>query len=558
MAQSVKTIVDINGTKIENFSSLKLSQGIYAHHSFRLECPIEEVNKNVGGIFNEPENYIGVPVQIKVESPSDQSVLFFSGLVTQVEASCNYGEPEKIIFSGFSPTILLEDGLYSKSWIRNSVKSIVTEISKQFPTDLLKYCINPDNRETFNYTVRYKETAWQFINRLAATYGEWLFYDGEKLVVGKSGGRTVHLTYGIQLRKFGREMKLKPNCEEWAAYDCVKNEVYNSRIENIADIAGHTDIGASVLKKSAELYEAKSTCWYDHTVRKKKQLDDIARILAIKQVSDVVRIQGSSDMPGFQPGDTIIVKTSNADDQADQSLGDYRIISIDHCWDGTGNYSNEFVAIPATVKIPPIASLIKPYCEKQHAVVVDNHDVDKLGRIQVRFRWMDDTQECPWVQVVTQYAGNNKGLYMMPEVGEEVIVEFAGGDPTQPYVTGTVHHGKATTEFGNAENDIKAIQTRSGIKIIMNDKEGSLSLEDKNGNGVQMDGDGIVTMKSKDKIVLACGDSKIIMDKDGTIEINGRTIKMDGTEEVNITSSDLAKINAKMMVKVSSTMIKLN
>ena len=558
MAQAVETIVDINGTKIEKFFSLKLSQGIYAHHSFCLVCAVEEVNKNGGGVFNKPADYIGVPVQIKVESPRDQSVLFFSGLVTQVEASCNYGEPEKIIFSGYSPTILLEDGLHIKSWMRNSVKSIVTEISKQFPADCLKYSINPDYDETINYTVRYKETAWQFIKRLAATYGEWFFYDGEKLVLGKSVGRTVHLTYGIQLKKFSREMTLKSNSEEWAAYDYVNNEVYNSRIENIADKAGHTDVGASVLKKSAQLYEAKSTCWYDHTVRKKRQLDNIVRILAIKQVSDVVRIHGSSDMPGFQPGDTIILKASNTDDQPDQSLGNYRIISIDHCWDGIGNYSNEFVAIPATVKMPPIASFPKPYCEKQNAVVVDNHDVDKLGRIQVRFLWMDEKEKSPWLRVATQYAGESKGLYMMPEIGEEVIVDFVGGDATDGYVTGTVHNGKAITKFGNAENDIKAIQTRSGIKVIMNDKEGSLSLEDKNGNGVQMDGDGNVTMKSKDKIVLACGESKIILNKEGTIEINGRTIKMDGTEEVKIVSSDLANINAKTMVKVNSATIKLN
>jgi uncharacterized protein involved in type VI secretion and phage assembly len=244
--------------------------------------------------------------------------------------------------------------------------------------------------------------------------------------------------------------------------------------------------------------------------------------------------------------------------QADQSLGEYRIISIDHCWDGIGNYANEFVAIPASVKVPPITPVPQPCYEKQHAVVVENHDVYGLGRIRVRFLWMDETQECPWIRVVSQYAGKGKGLYMLPEIGEEVIVDFMGGDATQPYVIGTVHNGKATTKFGNAGNDIKAIQTRSGIKVIMNDKEGSLSLEDKNGNGVQMDGDGTVTMKSKDKIVLACGESKVELNKDGTLEINGRTIKMDATEEVRINSSDLAKINAKMMVEVSSTKIKLN
>jgi uncharacterized protein involved in type VI secretion and phage assembly len=228
-------------------------------------------------------------------------------------------------------------------------------------------------------------------------------------------------------------------------------------------------------------------------------------------------------------------------------LGDYKIISIDHFWDGVGNYTNEFVAIPASVKVPPIPPVPQPDCEKQRAIVLGNYDSAGLGRVEVKFLWMNDKERSPWLPVVTQYAGDGKGLYMMPEIGEEVIVDFQDGDVAQPYVIGTVHHGKAKTNFGSEENDIKAIQTRSGIKVIMNDKEGSLSLEDKNGNGVQMDGDGNVTMKSKDKIVLACGASKIVLNKDGAIEINGRAINMDATEEVKILGSDLAKIEAKMI-----------
>jgi uncharacterized protein involved in type VI secretion and phage assembly len=239
-------------------------------------------------------------------------------------------------------------------------------------------------------------------------------------------------------------------------------------------------------------------------------------------------------------------------------LGDYKVISIDHCWDEIGNYANDFVAIPASVKVPPIPPVPQPYCKKQRAIVVGNYDPAGFGRVEVKFHWMDDREKSPRLPVATQYAGNGKGLYMMPEIGEEVIVDFVGGDATDPYVIGTVHNGNAITKFGNAENDIKAIQTRSGIKVIMNDKEGSLSLEDKNGNGVQMDGDGTVTMKSKDKIELACGESKIILNKDGTIEINGRAIKMDATEEVELVSSDLAKINAKTLVKVDGATITLN
>jgi Rhs element Vgr protein len=558
MAQAVETIIEINGHKIKQFTSLTLSQAIYAHHSFRLECPIKEVDENVGGIFKESANLIGLPVHIKVASAAEQSSLFFSGLVTQVEVACNYGQPGNIIIHGMSPTILLENGPHCKSWIRKSVKSMVKEMMKQFPVDGLKHHIDPVYTDTIHYTVQYRETAWQFIKRLAATYGEWLFYDGRQLVLSTSADRTVPLTYGIQLSKFSKEMELKPNHATWAAYDYVKNEVYTSRIENIANEAGHNDEGEYAVKKSEQLYSMNSKYWYHYTVGKKRQLDNIARIQVSKQSSDIIRVNGSSDLPGFQPGDKISVKALNIDDQSDQILGEYKITSIEHNWDGIGNYANNFVAIPASVKVPPMAPVPQPYCEKQPAVVVENHDPEGLGRIQVRFLWMDEKEKSPWLRVATQYAGNAKGLYMMPEIEEEVIVDFVGGDATQPYVMGTVHHGKAKTEFGNAENDIKALQTRSGIKVIMNDKEGSLTLEDKNGNSVQMDGEGTVTMKAKDKMVFECGETKIEMHKEGAIDIKGCKINIDATEELNLRSNDQAVIDAVNEVKVESVTIRLN
>jgi Rhs element Vgr protein len=552
MAQAVETVIEIDGMKIEQFSSLKLSQGIYAHHFFRLECPVETVDENEHTLFNGSKNLIGAPVRIKVTSVPDHSELLFKGVITQIDAVRHNGHPGSIIVSGYSPTIVLDNGPHCRSWERQSLKSLANSVLESFSADWLKRSIAPNYKETISYTVQYKETAWQFINRLAGTYGEWLYYDGQQLVLGPPKGRKVTVTYGAALNRFELCMQLKPcNMEVWA-YDYVKNEVYKSKVGS--SNGDNNELGMYALTKSAELFKPQPKTWYNHFVKNKVQVDNLLNAQAAILHSDMVWLNGWSDLPGFQPGDTITIKMSGAD----QALGDFKVISIEHIWDGIGNYANEFVAIPASVKTPPVRQVPEPYCESQSAVVVENNDNGKLGRVRVRFHWMTAAEKSPWLQMAMSHAGDDAGLFMLPELGAEVIVSFAGGIATRPYVIGEVYNGNAKTRFGNDGNDIKAIQTRSGIKIIMDDKEGSILIEDKSKNRVHLDGDGKVTMKANDKMVLECGESKIVLNEDGTIQISGKKIEIDATEEIKITSKDNAKIKAGTLVKVESEMIRLN
>jgi Rhs element Vgr protein len=447
---------------------------------------------------------------------------------------------------------VLENGPHCRSWERQSLKSLATSVLENFSGDWLKRKIAPTYKETIHYTVQYKETAWQFINRLAGTFGEWLYYDGQQLVLGPPKGRKVNVTYGVTLNRFELGVQLKPGNMEVLAYDYVDKEVHKSEIGG--SNGSNDELAVYALAKSADLFKLQTKTWHSHFVNNKKQLDDLMNAQAAIQHSDLVRLNGWSDLPGFQPGDAITIRMSGLD----KALGDFRVISIEHTWDGIGNYANEFVAIPVSVKTPPVRQVPEPYCESQSAIVVENNDTAQLGRVRVRFHWMDEKEKSPWLRMAMPHAGEKCGLFMLPEKDAEVMVAFAGGNATRPYVIGVVHNGNAKTEFGNAGNDIKAIQTRSGIKIIMNDEKGSILIEDKNDNNVQFDGDGKVTVKANDKMVLECGESKIVLNKDGTIQISGKKIKVDGTEEIKIISNDKAKIKAGTEVKVESEMIRLN
>jgi uncharacterized protein involved in type VI secretion and phage assembly len=466
--------------------------------------------------------------------------LQFSGVITQVEAARHDGQAGEIIISGYSPTILLDNGPNCQSWEKKAVKGIATEVLQPFPQNLLKPKISPAYGETLSYTVQYRETAWQFLGRLSATYGEWLFYDGQKLVMGAPQGQKAKLVFGNNLHNFSMALQVRPASFEVMAYDYINHEVYSGNPVGIASKAGLNDFGKHTLQKSEKFYNTKPREWHNNFLTNKNQLDDFVNTRAMMQSSHMVRFNGKSEHPGVQVGVPISVDGKNVFSQADESFGDYHIINVHHHCDGHGNYTNKFTAIPASVKMPPVARREEPRCETQSAIVTDNNDPKGLGRIRVKFHWMAGTEKTPWLRMTGAHAGKSKGVFFIPEVGEEVIVGFEGDSAIKPYIIGTVFNGKAKNEFSNQGNDVKAIQTRSGNKVIMNDKEGSVLVEDKDGNNIKIDGAGNINIKSKESIVLACGEAKIELKKDGTINLTGKNITTNAQQKAKMVSGQAA------------------
>lgn len=75
------------------------------------------------------------------------------------------------------------------------------------------------------------------------------------------------------------------------------------------------------------------------------------------------------------------------------------------------------------------------------AVVVDLQDPDSAGRIKVRFPSLPNDFEA-WARVSLPLGGNQTGLWALPDVGDEVVVGFEGGDVRNPIVIGSLWNGK--------------------------------------------------------------------------------------------------------------------
>lgn len=70
-------------------------------------------------------------------------------------------------------------------------------------------------------------------------------------------------------------------------------------------------------------------------------------------------------------------------------------------------------------------------------VVVSNSDPDKLGRVRVSFPSIPGEDISLWAPIVVNGAGPERGRFILPEVGEKVLVAFLNGDPDRPVVLGS-------------------------------------------------------------------------------------------------------------------------
>ena len=123
----------------------------------------------------------------------------------------------------------------------------------------------------------------------------------------------------------------------------------------------------------------------------------------------------------------------------------------------------------------------------QTAIVVGSSgneiETDKYGRIKVQFFWdrvgSNDEKSSCWVRVAQPWAGAGYGMFSLPRVGHEVVVQFVDGDPDRPLVTGSVYNHDNTAAWKLPDHStFTGIKTQSS-KGGTADNANELRFEDK-------------------------------------------------------------------------------
>lgn len=191
------------------------------------------------------------------------------------------------------------------------------------------------------------------------------------------------------------------------------------------------------------------------------------------------------------------------------------------------------------------------------AQVIDNIDALSLGRVQVKLPWLPDVD--PWARVAVLSAGDQRGTWFIPQVGDEVLVAFEQGDVRTPYVIGSLWNStdKPPADAPNDAIGRRIVKTPAGHEIELDDTKQSIAITSSTGQKVSI---------TPEKIELSAGDGvKATLENAGTITLKATSKISLQAVDIELKATDLeldgdasATLKAGATCTVQGGLVKVN
>lgn len=168
------------------------------------------------------------------------------------------------------------------------------------------------------------------------------------------------------------------------------------------------------------------------------------------------------------------------------------------------------------------------------AIVVDRVDPRSAGRVAVRYPWHADAEATHWARLAAPYAGRRRGFYVVPEVGDEVLVAFEHGDERRPFVIGSLWSGNSRPPATSP--DLRTLRTRSGHTLVFDDgPSAAVTLALADGKRLAITGDGITVEDERGNgLTIRTSAGGMMLRTTGAMEIEAAriTVRASGTIDV--------------------------
>ena len=561
----VHATVSIDGEN-RNYTRISLVQKFGQHHYFDIEVLCSPlVKENVW--HHEREEMIAmqgktVVIRMKHEFSGDESI--FKGIITSIGMDGDKGVSGTLHYRGYSTTILLESGRTMDSFTDATLGEIVSEVVEKYGNGI-SIVNNPAFKSRIPYVQMQEESAYEFLRRLAWQYGEWFYYNGQVLYFGNPyKEKDENLVYDIDMDSMHFSSCVTPF--HFSRHDYLSDSHMDMFGDDSEAVRGINTYLANAMKTSEGMFRSQTTM-YSHTAAGHPL--DIEHFTAVEKgrnVASLIWMTGNTKTCRVRIGEPVVVQIPpNMCKRRD--MGRYRIVEITHRIEVSGGYANSFKGIPASMEYIPTEDMRMPVAHAMLAEVTDNADPENLGRVQVQFAWQKSRNKTTnWIRVRSLDAGSsetvskNRGFVFVPEIGDQVMVDFELGDPCRPYVSGSMFH-KNNGEGGNADNHIKTIVTRSGHTLEFNDDEDGqwgITITDKENNIIRLDTKNkAISISSQEKIIIESKD--IVVSANNNLEllaskvttIQGDELLVCRTKEMQTEVENEYQLNAKTMTEIT-------
>jgi uncharacterized protein involved in type VI secretion and phage assembly len=175
------------------------------------------------------------------------------------------------------------------------------------------------------------------------------------------------------------------------------------------------------------------------------------------------------------------------------------------------------------------------------ALVTQNKDPESLCRVKVRYPWHDKPTVSYWARLAMPMAGKDRGLVVIPEVGDEVVVGFEREDLRFPYVLGALWNGKDKPPLANdnGKNDKRILRSRKKHYLLFDDgAKGVVELAHEKGRKVVFDENGILMHDERGNMFKIDSNSgAVTIEAKGQLSIKAATISIEATGSLEVKAS---------------------
>ena len=565
----VNALVRIDGKKVKRFVSLNITQEYGQHHTFAIKLYADELFGK-GFMYNPAEQMelIGKRIVIDLQhGDNNRDAYIFKGVITNMGMLSAEGNHEYLLLKGFSPTKMLDRGKRMDIYSELTLRQIFKKLTEGVRDEYMPHVNAPSYKTKIDFVMQYDETDWEFLQRLAYLYGENLFFSGSEILFGDyEEWEPVKLMYDVDILSLEFGTKLIANNSTAYQYLPEQNTFLDKslpeRIEGANEYVEQIDELNSILT-SGKPVKNQIAAHIDTGA----EMTELLKREKVRTAAETVYVKGTANTYQTTIGRLVTVRLPEKYTKT-RSVGTYRVIKSVHNFDekeGVSVYTNTFEAVPASLKTMPVEKPPMPIAQGIIGEVRNTDDPQGIGRVQVDFKFAKQYNRL-WLRVLSPNAGSsgavskNRGMMFIPEVGDQVMINFEYGDPNRPYVAGSMWHSD-NSSGGGAKNHIKSIITRSGIKIELDDAQQSVHIEDPSGNVWNMNGKGVVTVNAPKRFVINSDDVEInarqninikagnnlLSDAGNSYGVYARTLK-------NVVSQDMQLVSANTLISSTYNM----
>lgn len=496
----------------------------------------------------------------------------------EIEIAVGYDGNDKTIFKGLIVKHTLKVGPNGDSMLLLDCKDLATKLtvgrhssyfSEITDSDVIEEIISSyrglsaevkSTQVSHAEIVQYYATDWDFILSRAEMNGKVVLVEDGKIVVKEpttSGSPLITLTYGANLLEFEAEMDarfqyqaVKASSWSYTEQNLIEAEGTEPSVNSQGNLSGQ-DLAAVIglseweLRHGGLVEELELQAWADAQLLK----------------SRLAKIQGRVKTKGYpdaQPDTLIEIKGVGS-----RFNGLAYVAGIRHELSGGSwrthlqlGLSPQWFYKEADIVEQPASGLLPGVNGLQIGVVEQLADDPKgEDRILVKAPTIDPKAEGSWARIATLDAGENRGSFFRPEIGDEVLLGFLNDDPRDPIVLGMFNSSaKPAPLSASNDNHQKGFFTRSQMKVIFDDDKKAIAIETPGGNKITIsDEDKGITLKDQNDNTLTMNNSGISLTspKDITVEAKGK-LNLKASQDISLEGLNV-NVKAKAQFKAEGS-----